>query len=537
MMRSLNSGVSGLRNLQSSMDVIGNNISNVNTIGFKSSSVNFQDMLSQTTRSASKAQNGLGGTNPMQVGLGMRVASIGTDFTGGTQESTSSGSDLMLQGDGMFIVKNGSTPFYTRNGAFTFDTSGNLVNSDGMIVQGWQADNTGAVDTTKATTGIKVLVGQPVAAKATTNATFSKNFNSDYTGKFSDAIISEKIDPGTGTAVTASFQLKATDKVNEYSVSVTGANVVSNDMKITVSPAGMVTGITGSIKLGDATNNTVITGQAAIATTPVAATGAAFDALFTHADNGAILTSDATTTADTLAYSQTAHVVSKDIYDSIGEKHTIKYEFENEGNNTWSYWVSIDGNYANADGTMPATPTTTRPATGTALKFDTDGNFISGNVSIAYNPTGASAMNIMTDLSGTTQYASDMSVDTTTDGYEAGTLTGYNIDKSGIVTGEYSNGVNSELGQLAVAVFNNSGGLVKEGGSLYTASDNSGDAQVGVANTGGRGVVVSNALESSNVDLASEFTKMIIAQRAFSANSRIITTSDEMLQELVNLKK
>lgn len=535
MMRSLFAGVAGLRNNQMSMDVIGNNIANVNTVGFKRSSVTFQDILSQTTRAASRPQEGRGGTNPMQVGLGMQVASINTIFTGSSSQSTSKGTDLMLQGDGMFIVKNGTMPSYTRNGSFDLDTAGNFVNSDGLMVQGWSVDSTGKLDTTKDTTGIKLIVGQPIAAKATQGITFDKNLDVDYTGSFSDATVSAlfSLTGAPADEKTVTFQLKPTDKVNEYSVAVSGGVSYTDStppMRIKVSPAGMITDVTGSITLNGATSALSATLAPAVPFVPVdaTATGVSVDKLFT-------LPAGVTPTAsDTLTYAVTPYVVKKDIYDSIGKKHTMQFEFENKGNNNWEYWTSVDGVYADSTG---AVNLAVKPAAGSPLQFSPDGKFVSGDMSIKYSPIGADLMTLKTDFANTTQFASAMAINMTQDGYAAGTLTGFNIDQSGVVTGQFSNGINSQLAQLAVAVFNNPGGLTKAGSSLFTTSNNSGDPQIGVPNTGGRGTVIAGALEMSNVDLAEEFTKMIIAQRGFSANSKIITTSDEMLQELVNLKR
>mgnify|MGYP003523903999 FL=1 len=173
MMRSLYSGVSGLQNHQTRMDVIGNNISNVNTVGFKRGRVNFQDMISQQLQGAAKPSEELGGVNPKEVGLGMTVAAIDNIFNQGNLQSTGVSTDLAIQGNGFFIMKSGDETFYTRNGAFSLDSNGTLVNpANGMRVQGWMAQDVNGeqVLTTAATPGDLVIpVGSKDPAKETNN--------------------------------------------------------------------------------------------------------------------------------------------------------------------------------------------------------------------------------------------------------------------------------------------------------------------------------------------------------------------------------
>ena len=177
MLRSLFSGVSGLKNHQTRMDVIGNNISNVNTTGFKSSRVTFSDTLSQTLTGAAAASEGKGGTNPKQIGLGSQVSSVDMLFTDGSVQSTGKNTDLCLSGSGLFVVKNSNGTFYTRNGAFSFDEQGNYVTSDGSYVQGWTAVD-GTLDTNGTPGAIKVAAGKSMEAKESTKATYVNNLDS-----------------------------------------------------------------------------------------------------------------------------------------------------------------------------------------------------------------------------------------------------------------------------------------------------------------------------------------------------------------------
>ena len=397
MLRSLFSGISGLRSHQTMLDVTGNNIANVNTTGFKASQIQFQDTLSQMLNAASGAQDGVGGQNPAQVGLGVQVAGITTNFTQGAAQLTGRSTDMMISGDGFFVVRQGTQQYYTRAGSFDFDSSGQMVlPGDGAIVQGWAADATGAIDTSGQVGDIKVGVGTVMPAKATTTTPFSGNLQAD-------------------------------------------------------------------------------------------------------AEAGKTKT------------------VSVKAYDALGNAREVELEFV-KGATGWAM-TATDG-------------TATYPATGSvALTFDAAGKPTFADTTFALG-------GVTVDLTGVTGMAG---VDTVAadkqDGYAAGILESFTLGSDGTITGSFSNGLKQALGKIAMASFTNPSGLSKAGGSLFTTTVNSGDPQIGSAGTGGRGTMSSGSLEMSNVDLSTEFTQLIIAQRGFQANSRVITTSDEVLQELVNLKR
>jgi len=472
MMRSLYSGVSGLKNHQTRMDVIGNNIANVNTTGFKSGRVTFEDILSQTVTGASSAQGNLGGTNPKQIGLGMGVASIDTIFTDGSVQSTGKNTDLCLSGSGLFILGDGSNQYYTRNGAFSFDASGNYVNSAGLKVQGWMADSTGKITSTGEVTDISVPVGQTMAATATTTATFTKNLTAD----------------GDTTATYTSLSSLLT-------------------------ALGLSSSSTGTA-LTDYNSLSTLTGSSS---TPG-----------TYA-----LTSDTTKsvsydgTTYTLKTSGTTATTSFAAYDSEGVKHTITGTFTKSTTaNEWTFTAtSTDG------GTMTG-------GTGT-ITFDTSGKYSSSSVTdIVFTPSGgAAATTIALDFSALTQYAGDTTVTVDKNGNAAGSLDSVSTDSTGTIVGSFSNGLKKNLAQVAIATFNNPAGLTKSGDSLYSSSNNSGAAQINTAGSGGAGSLTPSSLEMSNVDLSDELTNMIVTQRGYQANSKIITTSDDMLETLVNLKR
>lgn len=400
-------GVSGLRSHQVMMDVIGNNIANVNTIGFKSANVTFADILSQTITGASAPQAGAGGINALQVGLGVKLASITDLHTQGTLMATGRTTDLAIQGDGFFIVNDGTRNLYTRAGNFTLDAGGNLVNSaTGYIVQGWLADTSGNIDTNTTVTGVSIPAATTTMSPlATSNTSWSGNLDA-------------------------------------------GASV------------------------GDSVVTTIT------------------------------------------------------VYDSQGGTHQLEVTFTNAGANTWTWASEVDGN---AD------------ETGT-IDFNPDGSYLSNTPDtdglIDYTPAGASPISITPDFSGLTQYSSSNSAQASDqDGYASGTLRAISISSRGEINGVFSNGLSRLLGQVALANFNNASGLLKEGDNFYVPSANSGTALAGTAGSSSRGIVTAGALEMSNVDLAKEFTNMIITQRGFQANARTITAADDMLQELVNLKR
>lgn len=392
MLRSLFSGISGLRSHQTMLDVTGNNIANVNTTGFKSSQIQFQDTLSQVVQNAGGPQAGVGGTNPAQVGLGVRVAGITTSFTQGAAQLTGRSTDMMVQGDGFFVVRKGTETFYTRAGSFDFDGTGQMVlPGEGALVQGWAAVN-GVVDTNGPLTDLRVPAGAIMNAVATQNAVYKGNLD----GSAPD-----------GTTLTRA-------------ITVYDATGVERDLELT----------------------------------------------FTKAATG------------------------------------------------WSV-AATDGT-----ATVPGTPMT----------FDATGALTA--------PTALTVGGVAVDLSRITAFAGLENVAADgQDGQAAGVLQSFSLNADGTIVGSFSNSLKQVVGRIALGNFTNPAGLEKAGGSLFRTTVNSGDAQLGAAGQGGRGTLAGGMLEMSNVDLSSEFTSLIVAQRGFQANSRVITTSDELLQELVNLKR
>ncbi|NMR21046.1 flagellar hook protein FlgE [Cellulomonas fimi] len=393
MLRSLFSGISGLRAHQTMLDVTGNNIANVNTTGFKSSQTQFQDTLSQVLTNAGGAQEGVGGTNPAQVGLGVRVAGITTNFQQGAAQLTNRSTDMMINGDGFFTVRSGNEQLYTRAGSFNFDTLGQLVTPDGALVQGWAAAGDGSIDTNAPLVDLQLPITTLMGARATAAVGFQGNVPAD-----------------------------AAD--------------------------------------GTILNRTI------------------------------------------------------EVFDDLGNARTLSLQLTRSATG----WLVAGGDGTAADGPY-------------AMTFDATTGALTSPASLTI---GAVAV----DLSTMTGFAGlETAKAASQDGREAGNLQSFSLNADGTLMGSFSNGLKQAIGQIALATFANSTGLEKSGNSLYRTTVNSGAAQVGTAGTGGRGGLSGGALEMSNVDLSSEFTNLIIAQRGFQANSRVITTSDELLQELVNLKR
>lgn len=476
MMRSMNSAVSALRNHQLRMDVIGNNIANVNTIGFKTGRVTFKDSLSQNLRGASGPSEERGGINPQQVGLGMDLSSMDTIFTQGVPERTDRALDVMINGDGFFMVSgDGSTDgvFYTRAGNFDIDYAGNLVSSDGLRVIGYQADADGNITTSLG--GIKVPLADTFDPKPTENVSMQGNLNSKTKVVDNDPT-TDGNQPLT-SLIGLPVNSPEADNLGPVFISSTSNGIT----KYSVNPAH-------ADSVGRETDITVI--------------------------------------------------------DSIGGSHTIKLAFVKTAAAPTATWTVL-AFAINDDGNMTPAAATGFEATGNGqignITFGPDGKLTPpGTLNpLTLTPAnGANPVQFGIDVTSLTQFESQSTVFMSSqDGYPLGVLTGYAIGADGTVQGIFSNGKDKTLGQIATAVFSNPGGLLKQGSNLYGGTVNSGDAQINKPGSGANALLQPGALEMSNVDLGKEFTNMIVTQRGFQANSRIISVTDQMLEELVNLKR
>ncbi len=425
--KTMQTGVSGLRAETAALSVVGDNIANINTVGFKYSRAQFEDVLGSV---AGRPMTG--------GGAGVRMVRAQQIFTQGSLANTGVATDLALSGEGFFIVKgtvDGVTgQFYTRAGEMNLRKDGTLINPQGLEVQGYQALSTGGFSGTLGPIQLSTAALPPLP---TTGIDLVANLDANE------------------TAITAPWDPQDPANTSNFSTAIT-------------------------------------------------------------------------------------------VYDSLGNAHGVEVYFRKTGPNTWEYHGLVDGSEVN-----PPVPGNVEWVTG-SLAFDTEGRLLSNNVTsggtidflgatagqaIALD-LGDAINNGGTGQQGVTQYGSASGVTSQSqDGYSSGELTGIDITSDGVVSGVYSNGEVVAAGQIAVAKFQAQQSLGRAGHGLWIETRDSGDPAVGAAGTSGRAAVVAGALEQSTVDLASEFVRMIAHQRAFSANSKTITTADEMLAELVNLKR
>ena len=625
MMRSLFSGVSGLKNHQTRMDVIGNNISNVNTTGFKSSRVNFTDILSQNLQGASAPNGNMGGTNPKQIGLGSAVGAVDLLFTNGSVQSTGVNTDLALSSsNALFILNTGSGTAYTRNGDFQFDAEGNYVQAgNGYFVQGWMANN-GTIDTGSQVTNITIPSGKSMPPAASTMAVYSNNLNAEVPtivsitgGKVLEegTTIYTKKSEGSLTGTTE-YPLKvsaggSTFEVPEGTYSVEQNFTIGKDctqttgtmtgtteypVAITAGATGGFTRTSGSYSIDGnfktTTNDDVMKANSTYPVTvfyddggtekqttvdsgsykvggKITVSGTEYDITGLQAkivnlsstitqleqkyakkvsasadDPATIKMSDGSSIIQTSGVYTVEHslpiVTTLAVYDTLGSVHDLPVYFTltDASEDTWEVTLTNDGtnqtSWKEADGSM-----TTVTMDASTLDFDTNGVYSAGKgkPTITLTNGATTPQTIQLDFTQMTQYSSSSTIAGKADGNAAGVLSSISIDKTGTITGTYTNGMKQVEAQVALQRFTNPGGLTKVGESLYEDSNNAGrSGEPSTAATLGA-TITPAALEMSNVDIANEFTDMIITQRGFQGNSKIITVSDEMLETLINLKR
>ena len=568
MMRSLYSGVAGLKTHQTRMDVIGNNIANVNTTAYKSSSMTFSELMSQTTQKASgaNATTGVGGTNAKQIGLGVKAGAINTAITTqGSAQSTGNPFDIMITGDNFFVVSNGSENFFTRDGSFYVDGAGNLaMTSTGYNVMGWGVDETTGNIKQDTVTALRIMsaANMTYPPEATTKANISgilDENDKDVTSANGKTVNLNFFD-ARGYSYTAKFTFKQSggDKTNEYSMELnkildsTGkemdiSGITFGEQNLEQTLSSKLSLNTDSYKWDDATKTLQTT-----ATPPE--TVAELNKIF---NNGALITDK-----------DKAEEVQKNLdaiakaygYEGSTDEFLKLYTTGKAGQVTVQKMLENMSQNMTGDDILPKTKDeeltmTGRKFDGAKVVFDKDSgklqsiNNSTTNLSTTLNfpATMGNFSNITIDLSECTNYdnkgtstigATSGDLDGLGTGRRLGDMIGVSIQKDGMIYASYDNGMTKLLGQIATAAFANASGLEKEGDNLYSATLNSGEFDgIGVDITAGGGYMSPGQLEMSNVDLSSEFTEMITTQRGFQANSRIITVSDTLLEELTNLKR
>ena len=719
MLRSLYSSISGLRNHQTRMDIIGNNIANVNTVGYKSSRVTFEESLSQLLSGSSRPPGSGGGTNPMQVGLGMNIGSVDSRMSQGNLESTGLITDLSIEGKAYFAVSDGNGTYFTRNGAFQFDASGHMVlPTNGMVLQGKLADSNGTFSTGSVIGNIRIPFNDQAPAKATTKLDFARNLDADsnakgsilYTQRFmhqselTDSLTALYDHSGTSLGMqsgdiltfsalnnsvvpprteTLTYTVTDASTLSDLAASITGflrnpggvnagngttVDVVTSAQSVNLRGAITIYNNQNAISNFQITSNRPVSGpnvtKAFSVPTLITAFAAArdfvtdtlrapaqatdrleelFDAsgntlgledgdlikvtgsvgdvpaanvadiVYASGVNGTTMQEILTNLKDNFklpdrdgtiqnnlsvsmnagssddnipdgsivirgqpekAFSIKDVVIrasdsnnakptpnffntntnatalrdatdtkitesSITIYDDIGKEHTVSMRFIPTATpNDWLWEVKLSGQENIVKGSKGK------------LSFGQDGSVSSfsyddGSSDFEFDPRNGSRdvrikLNVggPRDFTGLTQFRSATTATAVAqDGYTMGRLRQISIGEDGVITGAFTNGTNKNLAQIMVADFTNPGGLQRVKDSVYTTSSNSGDAIYGIAGSQSASVIKPGALELSNVELAQEFTDMITTQRGYQANSRVITVSDSMLEELVNLKR
>jgi len=658
MLRSLFSGVSGLRNHQIQMDVIGNNIANVNTIGFKAGRATFQESLSQVLQNGRKPSGNMGGMNPMSVGLGMTVASVDNLFTQGNLERTGNPLDLAIQGDAFFVLNDGTNDYFTRAGNFQIDSAGNLVfGNTGYHVQGRMADSNGEISSAAQVQDVRLPFGQKAAAKATTTVSFSGNLDFDTfqraqvlssayasNAKVVGGALTTPLDLTTANELTVTIDddggstINETLTLNPTTYSTVSAVVAAINQQIQSNHAlngevvAEVVNEGGSEKVeirttdkGGSTTTLELSGSAttplSLGTTAVTGTvattalkdldfissnlssgdeiringtdhsGASVSGTYTYTDGDTVqnlldkmkeIFSDASVTladdgtlkiedamagkskttvnmtfvdkdTSTIAIMPTfdittegrdagEHEASISTYDSKGATHTVTLKFTNNSTadepDLWRWEAVVDnGEIVPESGNRGV------------VKFNPNGSLAyfqsEDGLPLSFEPgNGATTMTMdigagaANSFTGLTQLKNPTTAAATEqDGYGLGDLYNISFDETGKITGHFTNGINQVLAQVALATFQNQAGLEDMGENVFTVGNNSGMAVKGWAGSTVRADIAPGHLEMSNVDLAQEFTNMIVAQRGFQANARVITTSDTLLEEIVRLKR
>jgi len=519
------------------MDVIGNNIANVETAGFKSSRVSFAEMMNQRLgRSGGGSESSPQNSN--QVGLGVRVSSIDRNFSQGAIQTTGVGTDLAIEGDGFFVVNSGNQNLMTRAGNFVFNKDGFLVDQSGNFVQGYNADASGNVLAGGRTSDVRIDFENALPPKQTESVKIAGNLNADTS---SNQVVQALTGFTTGGSLADGTTL--IDDLDQTTTGLVGGDVIEFDVLLNDGTAqdidytytagdtidDMINDFNTQLGAGEGTLSLVDgvlvlrSGQLGeseldIASVQVTGTGDINLPSFQATQEGGT----------------NSQVMSTSVYDNLGRAHSLIIEFTQSGDNTWDY-----------EAKFPDGQEITNGGTGT-ITFDELGNLDSDDVfDITFEPgNGANATTLQVSLGDTnqgtkfTQYAGTNSAKVVSqDGYQQGTLVDMNIDADGRVQGIFDNGKSQVLSQLALAQVQNQNGLELVEGGLFMATSAAGEVFVDTAQNMSSTNINSGSLEGSNVDLAKEFTNMITSQRAYQSSARVISTSDEMLTEAVNLKR
>jgi flagellar hook protein FlgE len=516
-MASFSIPLTGLEADSTALNTIANDLANMNTTGFKAQTTSFSDLLYQQIGTS-------GSGDSIQVGSGVKVAANTTDFTTGSVSSTDVSSDVAIDGAGFFVLDNGGGQLLTRDGAFQLSSNGTLESNSGLAVMGYPATN-GVVNTGGTLTDIVIPTGQAMNPSATTSFSMTQSLDSNDAVNASTTGTVQVYDSlGNSYEATVTYTKTGT---NQWSYSVS----LPDTLQSASNTAGGVTTTTydfgasgGTVATVDPSTNLSITGQ-------TAGGGTATIAVPTVTAGEAVGTAGPPATGYVAALQNAitaAGIVGVNVAATAGGQ------------------LTITGTNFSTTGNIVQDPVASANASG-ALKFDADGNLSSpatnvSGITFSGFSDGAASLNLTWNLFGSngagniSQTASTSSTSSTNqNGYATGTYQSFSIGSDGTISVSYSNGQTKNVGQVAIATVSNQQGLVDLGSSEYQTTSASGVSTVGVAGTSGRGALEGSSLEASNVNISTEFSDLIVAQRAFEANAKSVTTFDTVTQDTINM--
>jgi len=545
-------GISGLRSHQKMLEVIGNNLANVDTTAFKSSRVLFSDMFYDTASAGTSANSGvIGSVNPIQYGTGTQISQVDHNFTQGNLEQTGEELDMAIVGNGFFVLQGGGYTYYSRAGALTLTADGTLVDAG----SGFQVRRTGTLGDpgttpvafqTAGEDTITIPKGAAIPGEPSATISIGGNMPANTTGPIAEVIrMSAGLQSGAAAA-TAATTLNSLDSNLVNYIPGDRILITGNDhdgapvsASYTIAAGSTVGDLLSAVDTAFTQSTATLDAQGRIQLDAPATGPSQLNLTLTDApgNTGNSRFLDHNLIDIAVGKDPDSFTRSMEVFDERGFAHSVDYVLTKQADSTWNLTASIPA----ADGTMLDNVVT-------GIQFNNDGSFAQvsgtgvndGNLIFQFNNSSA-PQTIAVDFgtSGTFEGLTEIGVHNTlqgsADGFEPSTLTSVQVDGDGTLYGVTSSGFRMPMAQLAVASFTNNDGLLNAGNNMFEASLSSGDPSVGAAGADGRGSILSRQLEASNVDMATEFTKLIIAQRGFSANARTITVTDEMMQELTNL--
>jgi flagellar hook protein FlgE len=517
-------GLSGLSAASSDLDVIGNNIANANTVGFKSGTAEFADLYANSVATA------VG----QQVGIGTQLSEVQQQFSQGTITTTDQALNVAINGNGFFQMSNNGTLTYSRNGVFQLNNQGYITNAQGLELMGYAANSSGVINTAQ-TVPLQVPTAN-IAPQASATITAGLNLNAqDNIMQGAPTVAATTV---TGTAlspVAAVTNAASGSNTSGYTITFT-TDPDGTDMDYTVANAAGTTTATGTY----AANTAIPVGDGETVTFP---TG-------TPSNNDVYTITQNPTTFNQNDATTYNYSTSTTVYDTLGGSQSLNMYFAKTGAGTWDVYAGTSSTTAKLVGqatfdstgklvsttqpvtttdntTVPPTVTTTETATATLGGF---------TFSVPTADGSSTPQNLTLNIGTTTQYGGKDGVNSlSTDGFAAGTLTGFSVGADGTLTGSYSNGQTAALGQIVLANFANQNGLTDLGNNEYAQTAASGVAQISAPGSTNHGVLQGGAVEDSNTDLTSELVNLITAQRNYQASAQTIKTQQTVDQTLINL--